>query len=46
MTSHKHIDIDDACFITYVILDIIRDIILDVILDIIQPKEIPQGHLW
>jgi hypothetical protein len=34
MTSRKHIDIGDACFDAYVILDII------------QPKEIPQGHFW
>jgi hypothetical protein len=34
MTSHENIDIGNACFVAYIILNII------------QPKEIPQGHLW
>jgi hypothetical protein len=34
MMSHEHIDIDDACFVAYIFLNIIK------------PKEIPQGQLW
>jgi hypothetical protein len=34
MTSRKHIDVGDACFNAYVVLGIV------------QPKEIPQSHLW
>jgi hypothetical protein len=34
MTSRKYIDVGDACFDAYVILDII------------QPKKISRSHLW
>jgi hypothetical protein len=46
MTSNKHIDIGDPGFVAYVILYVILYIVLYIVLDIIQPKEIPQGHLW
>ena len=34
MMSDEHIDIGDACFIAYIIVNIIH------------PKEIPEGNLW